>query len=98
MGYVPEIMHDEGLLFPLWDEACNTTVYVENMSPHQTIEMSTPEEALSSKKLDVAHLRIFASSIYCDVSKYAKENLEPIAMLGVFLGHIDKPHTYRVYL
>jgi hypothetical protein len=29
----------------LWEEACNTILYVQNMSPHKVLEDKTPEEA-----------------------------------------------------
>jgi len=38
------MLHDQGLPFHLWAEACNTIVYVQNKSPHWILGMSTPEE------------------------------------------------------
>ena len=60
--------------------------------------MCTPKEVFSSKKADVAHFRIFGSSIYFHVAKDARKKLEPIAKLGIFLGYTNTLHNYRVYL
>ena len=49
-------------------------------------------------KVDVAHFRIFDSSVYCHVTKDARKNLEPTNELGIFVGYTDAPHKYWVYL
>jgi len=56
----------------LWAEACNTMVYLQNRSPHRILGMKTPEEVFSSKRPDVGHFRIFGSSVYCHVTKDAR--------------------------
>ena len=60
--------------------------------------MSTPEEDFLGKKPDVAHFRIFGSSVYCHVTQDARKNIEPTTVLGIFVGYIDTPHNYRVCL
>ena len=82
----------------LWAQACNTAVYVQNCYPHRVLGMSTLEEAFTSKKLDVSHFKIFGSSVYVHVTKYARKNLEPTIEVGIFLGYIETPHNYCVYL
>ena len=91
-------MHDQGLPQNLWVEACNTVVYVKKCSPHRILEMKTPEEAYSSKRPDVGHFMIFGSSVYFHVTKDSWKKLEPIEELGIFVGYIDTPYNYRVYL
>ena len=59
--------------------------------------MSTPEEAFTSKKPDISHLKIFGSSIYIHVTEDARKKLEPTAEVGIFLGYTETPHNYRVY-
>jgi len=34
VGEVRVMLHDQSLLFFLWDEPCSTVVYVHNISPH----------------------------------------------------------------
>jgi hypothetical protein len=53
------MMHDQSLLMILWAEACTTTVYVQNMSPHQILKNITPEEAFTGVKPEIEHFRIF---------------------------------------
>lgn len=59
--------------------------------------MKTPLEAFSEKKPDVSHFRIFGSSVYCHVTKYAQKKLDPTAELGILVGYTDTPHNYRVF-
>jgi len=69
-----EMLRDQGLPLHLWDEACNTIIYVQNRSPHLILGMSTPKEYFLGKKPDVSHFRIFGSSVYYHISKDARKN------------------------
>jgi hypothetical protein len=60
--------------------------------------MSTLEESFTGKKLDVSHFKIFGSSVYVHVTKDSRKKLEPTAEVGIFVGYIEKPHNYCVYL
>jgi hypothetical protein len=92
------MLHDQGLPMHLWAEACNTAVSVQNHCPHRVLGMSTPEEAFTSKKLDVLHLNFFGSSVFVHVNKDARKKLESTAEVGIFVGYTKTPHNYRVYL
>ena len=59
VGAARAMLHDQGLLMHLWEEACNTAVYVENRCPHRVLGMSTPEEDFTGKKPNIYHLNIF---------------------------------------
>ena len=97
VGAARAMLHDQGLPLHLWAEACNTIVYVQNRCPHKVLGMSTLEEAYSGKRCDISHLRIFGSPVYMHVTKDARRKLDPTAEVGIFVGHIDIPHNYRVY-
>jgi hypothetical protein len=97
VGVARAMLHDQGLPIHLWVEACNTMVYVQNCCPQRVLGMSTPEEAFTSKKLDILHFKIFGSSVYVHVTKNTRKKLEPTAEVGIFVGHIEIPHNYRVY-
>lgn len=60
--------------------------------------MSTLEEDFSGKKLDVAHFKIFGSWVFCHVTKDPRKKWEPTTKLGIFVGYINTPHNYQVYL
>jgi hypothetical protein len=81
----------------LWEEACNTMVYVQNHCPHRVLGMSTPEEAFTGKKHDVSHFKIFGSSVYVHVTKNVRNKLEPTVEVGIFVGYIETPHNYHLY-
>jgi transposase InsO family protein len=53
------MLHDRNLHMLLWVEACNTTMYVQNMSPRRILEDKTLEEAFIGVRLEIGHLRIF---------------------------------------
>jgi len=97
VGAARVMFHDQGLPLHLWVEACNTMAYVQNCSPHRIFEMKTPKEAYSGKRPDVGHFRIFGSSVYFHVTKYAWKKLEPTTDLGIFVEYTNTPHNYRVY-
>jgi hypothetical protein len=91
------MLHDLGLPMNLWEEACNTMVYVQNRCPHRILGMSTPEESFTSKKPDVSHFKNFGSSAYVHVTKDSRKKLEPTTEVGIFVGYTETPHNYRVY-
>ena len=97
LGAAWAMLHGQGLPLNLWAEACNTTVYLQNTSLHRILGMKTPEEAFSSKRLDVGHYKIFVSSIYSHVTQDAWKNLEPTGKLGILVGYNDTPHNYQVH-
>jgi hypothetical protein len=88
---------NQGLPMHLWEEACNTMVYVKNHCPHRVLGMSTPEEAFTSKKPDVSHFKIFGSSVYVHVTKDARKKMEPTTEIGIFFRYTENPHNYHVY-
>jgi len=85
VGETRAMLHDQGPPLHLWDQAHNTMVYVQNHSPHRMLEMKTREEAYFVQRPDVGHFRIFGSSIYFHVTKYAWKKLEPTTQLGIFV-------------
>ena len=98
VGAARAMLHDQGLPLHLWAEACNTTIYVQNRSPHQILESKTLEETYFIKRPDVGHFRVFGSSIYCHVTKDSQKKLEPTKKLGIFVGYTDTPQNNQVYL
>ena len=98
VGVSQAMLHDQGLPMHLWAEAYNTTVYVQNRCPHRVLGMSTLEEAFTGKKPNISHLNIFCSSVYIHVTKDATKKLEPTSKFRIFVGYIETPHNYRVYL
>ena len=73
--------------------ACDTTVFVQNYSPHWILGMSTPEEDFSGNKPDVSYFKIFGSFIYVHVTKESRKKLEPTTKIGIFVGTLILPTT-----
>jgi hypothetical protein len=97
VGAARAMLHDQGLPMYLWEEACNTMVYVQKCCPHRVLGMSTPEEDSTGKKPDVSHFKIFGSFVYVHVTKNDWKKMEPTDEVGIFVGYIETPHNYCVY-
>jgi transposase InsO family protein len=59
MEAIKAMILDQNLPMFLWAEASNTTVYVQNKSPHRILGDKTPKEEFIGVKPEVIHLRIF---------------------------------------
>jgi hypothetical protein len=82
----------------LWVEACNTTVHLQNRSPHKVLWMKTPEEEFTGKRPDIGHLCIFGFLVYCHVLTEKRTKLEPTAEKGILVGYSETSKAYRVYI
>ena len=71
------MLHDQSLPFFLWAEACSTTVYLQNRSPHRAVGNKTPEESFSGKKPEVSHFRIFGYLTFSHVPSEKRTKFEP---------------------
>ena len=59
VGATRAMLHDQSLPFFLWEEACTTIVYLQNMSPHHAVGNMTPEECFTGKKPEVRRFCIW---------------------------------------
>jgi hypothetical protein len=96
--FVKEIMNDHNLSMFIWGEAAMTTVYIQNISPHRTLNNMTLEEAFYGKKPSVEHLRIFGFPFYIHVPKDKRKKLEPSGKKGIFVGYSDTSKSYIIYV
>lgn len=48
------MIHDQDLSMYLWGEACSTSVYVQNRSPHRILGDKTPEEVFTRVTISVS--------------------------------------------
>ena len=98
VGAARAMLHDQGLPFFLWAEACSTAVYLQNRSPHRAVGSKTPEEMYSGKKPEVGHFRIFGSLTYSHVPSEKRTKFDPTAERGIFVGYDETSKAYRLYL
>jgi hypothetical protein len=93
-----EMIHDQSLPMILWAEASMTTIYIQNMSPHQILKNMTPEEAFTVVNPEVGHFRIFGCPIYFHISKEKRSKLDPSGRKGTFVGYNESSKAYRIYI
>jgi hypothetical protein len=92
------MIHDQHLPMFLWAEASMTAVYIQNISPHNTLRNMTLEEAFTRVKPEVGHLRIFGCPVYIHVPKEKRTKLDPSGRKGTFVGYNESSKAYRIYI
>jgi transposase InsO family protein len=83
VGATHAMIHDYGLPMFLWDEACCTSVYIQNRSPHTILGKVTPEDVYTGTSPNASHLRIFGSICYCHVPSEKRTMLDPTTDKGI---------------
>jgi len=83
------MLHDQKLPKFLWGEDTNTTVYVQNRVPHQTLDNKSPEEVFTGVKPNIGHIRIFGCQIYFHVPEDKRKTLEATKKKGTFVGYCE---------
>jgi transposase InsO family protein len=71
------MLHANSLPQRLWAEALNCATYIQNKSPHRSINDKTPYEAWSGLKPEVAHFRIFGSCAWAWIPSKKRKALDP---------------------
>lgn len=92
------MIHDKNLSMSFWAEATNTTVYIQNRSPHATLENITPKESFSWIRPDLSHLRIFGCLVYIHIPKEKRSKLEPSRKKDIFVGYSETTKGFIVYI
>jgi transposase InsO family protein len=90
------MLQDTQLFTKFWAEAANTACYLRNRTPIGPGDI-TPEEAYSSKKPYIRHLRVFGYIAYTYIPKERHQKLDPNAKKIVLIGYISTARQYRLY-
>ena len=98
VGLAKTMLYDEDLPRFLWAEACNTTVYIQNRTPHRAVGKKTPQGVSTRKKPQVSHLWIFESLAYCHVPDEMHSKLDQTAEKGYLVGYSETSKAYRIYI
>jgi hypothetical protein len=98
MKAMKDMIHDQEFPMHLWVEATQTTVYVQNISPHRVLGNKTLEEIFTRENPEVIHLRIFGCPMYVHVPKDKRSKLDPSGKKGIFFGYSETSKAYRVYI
>lgn len=87
------LLNDSGMEKEMWGEAIQTSTYLINRSPSETVE-KTPAEVWNGKKPDLSKVRLFGSVAYAKITKPIKK-LEDRSKKHVMIGYA--PHGYRLW-
>ena len=86
-----------GLDANFWSDALLHATYVKNRLPHATLGI-TPFEAWTSSRPDLAHLRVFGSSIYVRTPGVDDGKLDTSRMhKGIFLGFTPSKRNVKYF-
>ena len=92
------MMYDQDMPKFLWAEACNTTVYVQNRTPHRALGKITPEKVCTGKTPKVGHFRIFGSLAYCRIPEQKRKKLDQTTEKEYLVEYSENAKAYRIYL
>jgi transposase InsO family protein len=98
ISYAKAMIHDQELPMFLWEEACNTEVYVQNISPHKILWEKTMKEAFSGVKPKIGHFRIFGCLVYMHVLVEKRTKMEPSRYKGIFFMYSEISKDYRIFI
>jgi len=82
----------------LWAEACNTAVYLQNISPHKVVGNMTLEESFTGQRPHVDHLRMFECLIFSHVPKEKRTKMEFTTKKGLFVDYSETSKAYCLYI
>ena len=92
------MLHDQDLSLFLWTEACNTSVYLHNRSPHRNAGSRTPKEAFIRSRPDVGNFRMFGFLTFSHFPFEKRTTLEPTIEKGIFVGYNETSKAYQIYI
>jgi hypothetical protein len=86
----------QGFDLEFWAETVNTTVYINNRCPTKALKSKTPQEAWTSRKLDVSHLRVFSCKAFVHIPDEKRSKLVSKSMPCVFLRYCERTKAYHL--
>jgi hypothetical protein len=86
----------QGLDLEFWAKAVNMAIYIKNQCPTKALESKTLQEAWTSRKPDVFHLRVFGCKTFAHIPNENRSKLESKSMPCVFLGYCEGTKAYRL--
>jgi hypothetical protein len=92
------MLHGANLSTELWAEASNAAVYILNRVYSSTaLEEKTPYEMWYGKKPNLAHVRIFGSTVYSHVPKKERGKFDPTGRKCVLVGYCETQKAFRLW-
>jgi hypothetical protein len=92
------MLYDQDLPRFLWEEACNTTMHIQNRSPHKALGRKIPEEVFIGRRPEIGHFMVFGCLVHCHVPSKKRKKLEATANKKIFVGYNENSKAYKVYI
>jgi hypothetical protein len=83
---VKAMLHDQSLPMYMWEKVCNTTVYLQNRSPHRILEGKTSEVAFTGSRPKIGNLKIFGCPVYIHILVEKRKTLQLSGQRGSLVG------------
>jgi len=81
----------------LWAEAIDTSIYLLNRLPTNSVQSRTPLKAWSSVRPTAKHLKVFGSLCYFHMPSAKRGKLDERAEKGILVGYTAESKGYRIY-
>jgi transposase InsO family protein len=99
VGVAKAMLYDLDLLRFLWAEACKTTIYIQNMSPHKALGRKTTEEVFTGRRRNIRHFKIFRCLFFVMSPQRGGQSSRPLLRMGFSLVTTRIPrHTESTFL
>jgi hypothetical protein len=98
VGAAKSMLYDQDLPSFLWAKAYNTTIYIQNGSPHKVFGRNTPEEVFKGRRPKIGHFGIFGCLFYCHIPSEKRKKLEATTKKRIFIGYNENYKEYKVYI
>ena len=92
------MLYDQDLPIFLWVETCNTSMYIQNRTPHRALWKKMLEGVFTRKKSEVSNLRLFGSVAACHVPNERRNKLDQIVEKGFLVGYSEPSKAYKIYI
>ncbi|GLT98425.1 hypothetical protein SLE2022_159300 [Rubroshorea leprosula] len=97
LNMVRSMLKSKNMPKEFWVEAVACAVYLSNLSPSKSVQGMTLQEAWSSKKPNVSHLRVFGSIAFIHVPDEKRSKLDGKSEKFVFIGYDSSSKGYKFY-
>lgn len=77
-----------------WAEAVTTAAYLINRCPSTALDLKTPEEVWTGKRLDLGNLRVFGCVAYAHIRR---DKLESHAVKCMFIGYSEGVKGFKLW-
>nr|QHA33696.1 Gag-Pol polyprotein [Atrato Retro-like virus] len=90
------MLYEAKLPKSFWAEATATAVYLINRSPTRGVN-TTPEEAWTNRKPNLAHIRVFGTHAMAHIPKQKRKKWDGKAEKCILVGYEEGTKGYRLY-